>query len=937
MKNTTFLLTFIFVVNLHSQCWKEIKSGYDHTLAIHKNGTLWSWGSNAHGQLGNGTRIANSIPTQLGVENDWVYISTKSQSSFAIKSNGSLWSWGRNIKDQLGDSTDVDRLVPMKIGNSNDWKIVENGANHTIGIKQDGSLWAWGLNIENQLGDGTDTNRFFPVRIGIENNWEKVSCGFNHTLAIKKNGTLWAWGWNSIYQLGNNSNVKSAIPIQIGTANNWKEIGAGSYISFGLQTNNSLWAWGANGHGSIGDSTNIDRTVPTVVGNVNNWLKISVGWYHILALKVDSTLWGWGANGDGQIGSGETNHLGQNFPVQITMDKGWNVISAGHLFSHSIKQNGTLWAWGKLGALGIEHHYTHSDVRIPLPVLIDISNDWKEISGGDKFTIAIKNDGSLWSWGANNYGQLGDGTTNGRIYPKMISSDKTWKKVSCGMFHTLAIKDDGSLWGWGINNYNQLGDSLTTPILSPRRIGHDNDWKEIACSEIFSAGLKTNGILWFVGKQFWRLDSPYTWRSITSRGLGFVGHRTDGTLWSIRDRYFFIQIGTGSDWAKAASGGLHVLAIKNDGTLWCQGNNSYGQLGIGNYFNTNSMVQIGSKNNWSEIDAGTYHSLAIDNDSNLWAWGENSEGQLGNGTYTSTNVPSKLSGSSNWTRIFCGTFHSMAMRNDGSLWSCGRNDKGQTGSDRLTNDGVFDTVGSLYDFCNQQLKTRQISIITNPNYGGSVLGGGIYNLGDSCIIVPTANSGFIFKNLTENGNIISTSTTYKIKVESDRYFTANFDSLKYNVNATSNPLQGGNISGSGNYVINGNCSLIATPSLNYSFKNWTEGANIVGTNANYNFLVKSNRALLANFVKNINNITHNVNNEHFKVYPTNFIDKVCVETIEPRGCTVKVIKINGQKIFESAINSKITYLNLENLVKGKYIMLLYCHDDYFGSIIISKQ
>ena len=366
--------------------------------------------------------------------------------------------------------------------NAQCWQSVSAGDNHTVAIKTDGTLWAWGYNSNGQLGDLTNIDKNIQTQIGSATNWQSVSAGDNHTVAIKTDGTLWAWGYNSSGQLGNGTTLDKNTPTQIGSATNWQSLstGVGHSITMAIKTDGSLWAWGNNSSGQLGDGTYFDKNTPTQIGNAANWKSISTGEYHTVGIKTDGTLWSWGENYVGQLGNGTYTY--KNTPTQIGNAANWKSISAGSAHTVAIKTDGSLWAWGYnySGQLG---DWTNIDRNTPSSPGFGASGIISVEAGGSH-TVVIETcgGGCLFTWGSNSWGQLGDGTTlfTSNNIPSQIGSSKNWKSISAGSAHTVAIKSDGTLWVWGKNDYGQLGDATTTTKVSPTLVG---------CSSVLSTNI----------------------------------------------------------------------------------------------------------------------------------------------------------------------------------------------------------------------------------------------------------------------------------------------------------------------------------------------------------------------------------------------------------------------------------------------------------------
>jgi alpha-tubulin suppressor-like RCC1 family protein len=387
LKNHESIKTFISLVvllmfhtlNAEAQIWKEVstsRSILPHTMAIRNDGTLWAWGRNNDSQLGDGTKIDRVAPIQIGNDLNWRHVSTGNNHTLAIKTDGTLWAWGINgIKfnviegGNLGDGTSINRNTPVRIGIDTDWESVSAGGIKNIALKRDGSIWAWG---RGPLGDNTVNHSYSPIRIGIDNNWTQFSVGQAHIAAIKTDGTLWTWGSNDVGQLGDGSTIQRLIPVQIGTLNNWVTVSSGTNHTMAIRRDGTLWAWGWNINGQLGDGTTTNRNSPVQIGTANNWIVVSAGESHTSAVRSDGTIWAWGY---GLLGDGTTaNRIN---PVQIGTASDWVIISSG----------------GSNSAFG---------------------------SAGTAYLAGIRADGSLWTWGSNERGQLGDATQTARDSPVRV-------------------------------------------------------------------------------------------------------------------------------------------------------------------------------------------------------------------------------------------------------------------------------------------------------------------------------------------------------------------------------------------------------------------------------------------------------------------------------------------------------------------------------------
>ncbi|MES2762797.1 MAG: LamG-like jellyroll fold domain-containing protein, partial [Bacteroidota bacterium] len=347
MKKLLFLSYFLLVtvVTINAQCWQTLASGSLHSLAIKGDGTLWAWGFNSYGELGDNTTTNKSTPVQIGSATNWKTVSIGQYHSMGIKTDGTLWAWGSNSNGQLGDGTTVSKLVPVQIGTDNNWFYISLNSNHSIAIKTDGTMWGCGLNSTSQLGDGTSIDKNAFIQIGTATNWISASSGYDFTMAIQTNGTLWGFGSNNFSKLGDGTTTLRSTPVQIGTATNWSVAASGQIHSIALKTDGTLWSWGYSSNtGNLGLGAVTTQPNPAQIGTATNWKAVAAGYRHSLATKTDGTLWAFGYNNNGQLGDGTTTD--RNIPTQVGTGTNWLYPKAGSFFSSGIQSNNTIWCSG---------------------------------------------------------------------------------------------------------------------------------------------------------------------------------------------------------------------------------------------------------------------------------------------------------------------------------------------------------------------------------------------------------------------------------------------------------------------------------------------------------------------------------------------------------------------------------------------------------------
>ena len=360
------------------------------------------------------------------------------------------------------------------------------------------TLWGWGSDGEGELGTSDATTRSIPVTTSAGgNNWKQVSSGFRHMAAIKTDGSLWTWGRGAEGQLGTSDNTQRNTPVTtFAGQNTWKQVSCGDFHTTAIKTDGSLWVWGTGGDGRLGTNDATQRNTPvTTFAGGTTWKQVAGGQQNTVAIKTDGTLWIWGTNNGGRMGINDSNDFnGKNTPVTtFAGGTNWKQVDCGQ-FTTAIKTDGSLWTWGRNdhGQLGI--NVSTGDRRTPVTTFIGGTN-WKQVSCFFFHMAAIKTDGSLWTCGRNDNGQLGINNNTQRNTPvTTFAGGNNWKQVDCGGWHTAAIKTDGSLWTWGWNSNSQLGINLglfqdrNTPVTT---FAGRNNWKSVSGGGYFTSAVQS--------------------------------------------------------------------------------------------------------------------------------------------------------------------------------------------------------------------------------------------------------------------------------------------------------------------------------------------------------------------------------------------------------------------------------------------------------------
>ncbi len=373
-------------------------------------------------------------------------------------------------------------FAPLTLANT-----LAGGADHSVIVKSDGTVWTWGGNSQGQLGDGTTNDSLVPVQTSSLTGIIAVSAGDKFSVALDGSGTVFTWGDNVAGQLADGSTTDRTTPYQVPGLSGIVGISAGPDFVLALENDGTVWSWGQNNWGQLADNSNTMRTSPVQVldatgaGPLSGVIAIAAGGFHGLAVANDGTLWSWGRNGNGQLGNGTTSGAAQNLPTQDSGLTGLAAVAAGTSFSIALKADGTVWSWGlnDNGQLG-----NNSTTQQTSPVQVVGTGGTGTLGGvvmiaaGGMHSLAAKSDSSAWTWGRNANGQIGINTTaTPQLTPQQVKDTagtgtlSSVVAIAAGGAHSLAVKSasPGTAWAWGLNTSGQLGDNSVVQRNTPKQ------------------------------------------------------------------------------------------------------------------------------------------------------------------------------------------------------------------------------------------------------------------------------------------------------------------------------------------------------------------------------------------------------------------------------------------------------------------------------------
>ncbi len=720
----------------------RISAGSGHACMIKEGGTVSCWGHNDAGQLGDRTLTDFSAPVDVVGLTSVVGIAAGGSHTCALLSDGTARCWGAGASGQLGNNGTVTKqLVPVVVSGLTGAVSVAAGGAHTCALLGDGSVRCWGSNGAGQLGDNTSSNRLVPVVVSGLSGAVAITAGNQHTCALLATGAARCWGFNATGQLGDGTTVPRRTPVLVADLDRAIAITAGGGHTCALRADGTGRCWGSNLSGQLGDGSTSQRVVPVTVAGLLNAIAITAGLQHTCALTVDGRGHCWGNNGSGQMGNGTTGGERHTQVVVSSSLSNGVAISAGSQHTCGLQADGSAKCWGSdsFGQLGDGVFVIDGVGETPTPVLAGAGTfTARDVAAGRNHTCAVRANGTVACWGANDSGQIGDGTIGGaRLVPVNVPNLGNVVAIAAGEAHTCALLASGTARCWGLNASGQLG-SNTASSISPTPTAVTGLGRVVAIAAGGTLGSSHTCALQADGNVFcWGSNN------VGQLGVGFistpssapvlvpglsdvvaiaVGEQHSCALAAIGAVFCWGSDGVTShllptlvslDNAVAIAGGnRHSCALRADGSARCWGQNLAGQLGNGGTASTSSPTPVVSSElnfNLVSIAGGSVHSCASLADGTARCWGDNGSGQLGNASFAPSTTPvlvqatplSVLGGGTflrpfrNIVNVTTGLRHSCALNSGGAVICWGENTFGQLGNNSTLNSNVPVTVPSF--------------------------------------------------------------------------------------------------------------------------------------------------------------------------------------------------------------------------------------------------
>jgi len=635
-----------------------LAAGGAFACALDRGGQAYCWGSNAVGQLGNGSNDASLEPAAVAGGRSYVSVTAQANGSHtcALDRSGRAFCWGAGTAGQLGNAAQNDSNTPVEVAGSLTLVSISAGNSHTCGVTAQGQAYCWGANAAGSLGDGTTTLRSSPTPVQTTVAFRSVAGGSDFTCGLAMTNEVWCWGSNNIGQMGDGiATAPRLTPVRVANVPPAVGVTAGSFHACAWTAAGTAYCWGRGANGRLGDGdlTGTPKT-PRQVLQVSNFARLSAANGYVCGATSARQAYCWGLGRDGRLGNNDETDSA--VPAAVIGLSGAVEIAGGGNHTCALTATGEAYCWGlwSTGALGIGK----SNVQLT-PGVVSGGTQFTSITAGVNHTcgLAAAPAGSLFCWGFNATGQLGTADTINRNTAVRVLGIPPLQIVSAGGAHTCGTTSNFTAYCWGFNGVGQLGNGSQTSSSTPVQVFGAPNFVFVSAGGNHSCALSNNppGL-------------------VSCWGSNAFGQLGDGTT-NARPVPGTIS---GLPAIKGISAGNnHSCAVAVDGRAFCWGSNNLGQLGNGATANENRPAQVVSLPAVMAISAGSTHTCALDPAGMAYCWGG---AILGNGTTGSSVIPVAVSGSLNFNAIRAGSGMTCAVATDGRGYCWGSGSSGELGT-----------------------------------------------------------------------------------------------------------------------------------------------------------------------------------------------------------------------------------------------------------------
>lgn len=706
---------------------RDIAAGSQHSLALLENGDVYAFGNNVAGELGHGDTIRRRRPVRVAALSGVTAIAAGGLHSLVLLDSGHVYAFGRGLNGQLGLGDQDNRLTPVQVGGLKGVAAISAGAAHSLVIVEDKrppppveTTYSFGYGFDGQLGHGDTNHRYLPEEIkALPEQVARAATGGSHTLLLLENGDVYAFGANFDGQLGLGDRDNRLVPTPVPLPGPAVDVAAGSTHSLVLLENGDLYSFGANFSGQLGLGDTDERLSPVKIDAFGDPVKmISAGDLHNLVLLENGDVHAFGSDSVSQLGLPFPGESFEPSPVHVhTLPGTTEAVAAGGMHSLFLLENGDLYSAGSniFGQLG----QGHSSGQWSLAAVVDLPQNIRPVTlaAGGTHSLVLLENGSLYTFGNNQNGQLGHGDNDDRIAPEKVvwfdEQNITIKGIAAGAAHSLVL-GGGRVYAFGFNLQGELGIADTHNRDVPTRIREFSGAERVVAGghvslvlggefvpvtpAVYSFGAGVHGRLGHGDSDDRHVPTPIlnfpfesTVKSVSGEWAHSLALLDNGDVYAFgaggsgrlglgdqTSRSVPVRIETLPGPAKAiAAGRAHSLVLLDNGDIYAFGANGRGQLGLGDNDNRTHPEKIDALSNGKAIAAGNHYSLVLLENGNVYAFGHGFNGRLGLGDTTDRNVPAQVNLPGTAQAIATGWNHSLVILSNGLVYGFGSNEYGQ--------------------------------------------------------------------------------------------------------------------------------------------------------------------------------------------------------------------------------------------------------------------